>query len=195
MKNSDKKRFVAAVKIAAQLLPVTSALAQWLSEIEASNVDERLAKLENPLSKYGDRIGDLTKELYSMLEQQPQDIATTHLDWSTRLEPFKKELRHLEAEGLLTGSHCLGPGGEFGAGLRLNHGLIVLLALHHGDHDAVSSLTEAIETTQIQLNGKKIREQINLPLTVIDAFFSGYAGRGQGLKSREIGASAYIPHT
>jgi hypothetical protein len=191
---SSKDRFVSAVKIAAQVLPVTSALAQWISEIETSKIVGRLDRLEDPLAKYGDRINELTKELYSFVEKQPQDVPSTHLDWKPQLESFKKEILYLEADGLLTGSHRLESGGEFGMGFRLFPGFIALLAVLHADRTEINKLVETIEDARTALNGKELRQTINLPLAVIDAFFTKYSEQGQGLKPGERGTSIYIPH-
>ncbi|HEY4257967.1 MAG TPA: hypothetical protein VGM66_12195 [Candidatus Udaeobacter sp.] len=49
---SIKNWFVPAVKIAAQALPGTAALSQWLDEIATSRIVERLDRLEDPLTKY-----------------------------------------------------------------------------------------------------------------------------------------------
>jgi hypothetical protein len=187
--------FVPAVKIAAQALPGTAALSQWLDEIATSRIVKRLDRLEDPLTKYGPppRIKKLTAELYSLLQKQSQDVPTTHLDWARELDDFKKEMRRLEADGLLDGSHRLGPGGEFGAGFRLSRSFIVLLTVLHGNRTEISKLVEAIETARTQFDGKQLRQQINLPLTVIDTFFTKYAEQGQGFKSEQVGASIYIP--
>lgn len=192
---SIKNWFVPAVKIAAQAFPGTAALSQWLDEIATSRIVERLDRLEDPLTKYGPppRIKMLTAELYSLLQKQSQDVPTTHLDWARELDDFKKEMRHLEADGLLDGSHHLGPGGEFGGGFRLSRRFIVLLAVLHGNRTEISKLIETIETARMQLDGKQLRQKINLPLTVIDTFFTKYAEQGQAFKSEQVGASIYIP--
>lgn len=131
--------------------------------------------------------------MYSLLQKQSQDVPTTHLDWARQLDDFKKEMRHLEADGWLDGSHHMGPGGEFGVGFRLSRSFIVLLAVLQENRTEISKLVEAIETARTQLDGGQLRQTINLPLTVIDTFFTKYAERGRGFTSEEVGASIYIP--
>jgi hypothetical protein len=186
-------KFVAAVKVAAQLLPVTSALAQWLSEIETSRMVERLERLEDPLARYGPRVHELSQTLYSLIRGQQQDVPTTHLDWTPELKPFIKELRHLEADGLLVGSHALGLGGEFRAGFRLNPGFIVYLALLHAESEESEKLIQILDDAKHPLNGVDVKKSVNLPLTVIDSYFEEYENRGQGFKSNTIGSSLYLP--
>ena len=185
------QHFVSAVKIAAQLLPVTSALAQWLGEIETSRLVDRLDRLEDPLTKYGPRAKELSQVLYSLVELQPQDIPTTHLDWTPELAPFIKELRYVESDGLISGSHTVSR--EFEAGLRMNPGFIVYLALICGSRRECEKLVQLIEDAKQPLNGRNLAKLIELPLTVIDTFFRQYENMGQGYKSQQIGSSTYIP--
>jgi hypothetical protein len=198
---SPGEKFLAAVRIALQLLPGGSALAQAISEWEAVRVNTRLEQLEKgfldrivePLAKYGPRAKELSAILYSLIQTQPQDIPTTHLSWNPALEPFKKELRYMDADELLRGSHALGVGGEYKAGFRLNRGFIVYLALVHDDREMIEKLTDALDAAIAPLNGRELQKTIELPLTVIDSFFDDYVNRGQGLKSKAIGSSLYIP--
>jgi hypothetical protein len=190
---SDK--FVSAVKIAAQSLPVTAALSQWLDEIDAGKIKARLARLEDPLANHGPRAKELTKVLYSLIQAQPQNHPTDHFDRVPQLEPFIKELRHFEACGFLTGSHAMGPGGVFAAGFRFNNApFIILLALTFDDPEENARLAEIIDGTETPLDGVELRKSVNLPLLVIDAYFDGYAARGQGNKSEENGKPVYLPN-
>jgi hypothetical protein len=188
---SAKDWFVPAVKIAAQVLPPTAMLSQWLDEIQTKGIVARLDRLEDPLANYGPKAKELTNILYAFIQSQPQDIPSTHLDWDKTLEPFKREMRRFEAADFLAGSHSFG--GEFSHGFRLNPGFVCLLAVLCADRAEISKLSEAIENAQSHLDGVTLRTSINLPLTVIDAFFTKYSEEGQGLKSETIGSSIYIP--
>ena len=107
------------------------------------------------------------------------------------LAPFIKELRYFEADGLISGSHTVT--GEFKAGLRLNPGFVVYLALISADHPTCEKLVQLIEDAKHPLNGRDLTKSTNLPLTVVDAFFRHYENMGQGFKSKEIGSSTYLP--
>jgi hypothetical protein len=165
------------------------------------NANARLEQLEKrlpehvgePLAKYGVRAKELSAILYSLIQKQPQDVPTIRLDWNSALEPFRKELRHFEADKLLSGSHAIGVGGEFKNGFRLNRGFIVYLALVHDNHEMIAKLTKTLDEATRPLKGVEVRKTIKLPLTVIDAFFDDYAIRGQGDKSRTVGNSLYMP--
>ncbi len=191
---SFAEKFVSAVKIAAQTLPLTAALSQWLDEIDSGRIKARLNQLEDPLANYGPQAKQLTKILYSLIKSQQQDHPTTHIDWVPELNPFIKEIRRFEASGFLTGSHAMGREGEFTGGFRLNNpAFIVLLALTHDDPEENARLFEILDNAKDHLSGFHLRKSLNLPLVVINAYFSIYAARGQGLKSGEIGSSIYSP--
>jgi hypothetical protein len=188
-----KDKFSAILKIAAQAFPVTAALAQWLSEIEGE-VDARLARLEDPLAKYGPGARELCRILYSLVRAQPQDVATNHLDWTAALHPFVKEMRHFEADGLLAGSHRIGTAGAFAQGFRLGPAFTVYLATLHEDPTKLGAIAGKIESATEQIDGFALQQSTGVPLTVINALFTEYAARGQGVKSQTIGSSIYIPH-
>lgn len=185
--------FSSILKIAAQAFPLTAALAQWLSEIEAAEVDARLSRLEDPLAKYGPGARELCRILYSLIRAQPQDVATNHLDWTGELQPFLKEMRHFEADGLLKGSHTVG-GPAFAHGFRLGSAFTVYLATLHEEPTKLGAIAEQIENATQQLNGFTLQQSTGVPLMVINALFADYAARGQGVKSETIGSSIYIPH-
>lgn len=145
-----------------------------------------------PLAKYGTETEALTKLLYSLIKEQPQNQPpTNHFDWTPKLEPFTGELRALEADSLLDGSHTINK--EFSHGFRLNHSLIVDLAVLHDDAKQLAKLEELLDNAKEQLLASDIKKSVNLPITVIDAFFSMYERQGHGHKSKEIGVSRYIP--
>lgn len=185
------QEFVAAVRVAAQLLPITSALAQWLNEIETSRILERLEKLEDPLTRYGPKARELSKKLCALVESQPQDVPTTHVEYTADLAQFIKELRRFEADALVTGSHAMTE--EFAAGLRLTPGLVVYLALLYGNRESIEKLIDLLDHAKEPLDGIQVRKSINLPLTVINSFFQEYENRGQGFTSKTIGSSMYLP--
>ena len=109
------------------------------------------------------------------------------------LKPFIGELRRYEAAGALTGSHALGVDGEFRGGLRLKSAFVVHLAHSNEDPGKIANLTRTIDQATVPLNGFALHRSVQLPLTVVDAFFNEYEAQGHGLKSKEIGSSLYSP--
>lgn len=148
---------------------------------------------DRPIRQSSSERKELEKLLYSLIKAQPQDHPTTHIDFAPSLKPFIKELRRHEAAGAITGSHTIGADGEFSAGLRLKSSFLVELARLNEDPNTLAKLEELIESAKEPLNGIELRKSVRLPLTIIDAFFNEYEAQGQGLKSREIGSSLYIP--
>jgi hypothetical protein len=186
-----KDTFGSILKILAQLSPVAAMGAQWLSEIEASEMDARIARLEDPLSRYGERGRDACAALYELIRRHREELSN-HLDFETELHPFANELHAFEADGLLTGSHAVT--GAFAAGLRLKPAFIVYLATLFDDPRKLEGLSETIGDATSDLDGRALHRTTGLPLSVVDAFLADAAKRGRGLKSQEIGSSFFMPH-
>jgi hypothetical protein len=193
VKLSDK--FISAVKIAAQAfvpLPLGPMLAQWISDLQSAPLNERLDRLEDPLAKYGPRAKDLARVLYRSI--QIQEHPTTHLDITPELKRFVRELNHFEADGLVTGLHAIN--GDYKEGLRLtNSAFIVYLAVLNETEAKIVKISEIMDEATTPLSGVEIRKSIDLPLTVINAFFRKYEEMGQGVTSNEVGGSSYTPHS
>jgi hypothetical protein len=151
------EKFVAAVKISGQMLPCTAMLSQWLDEIDTGRMKARLDRLEDPLAKYGPKARELMRVLYAII--RAQDHPTTSVEWTSALDPFRKELRYLEAAGFLDGDHAVT--GEFAKGLRLsNAGFIIDLALLYDDPAKVIKVNETIENSKSRLNGIDLEIQL-----------------------------------
>jgi hypothetical protein len=184
------EKFVSAVKVAAQVTPLTAMMSQALDEIDSARVKARLDRLEDPLAQYGPRTKNLMTQLYSKVKAQ--GCATTRIEWDPVFAPFRKELRQLEAAGFLEGRHAVT--GEFAEGLRLsNPGFIIDLALLFDDPAKSAKLNEIIDGAKQRLSGRELAVAIGLPLTVINAFFQQYQRLGLGITSAAIGEFHYIP--
>jgi hypothetical protein len=189
-----KDKFSAVLKIAAQAFPLTGVLAQWLSEIEAAEIEARVAHLEDPLADYGPNARELCRVLYAMVKALPQDRVTNHVDWTPELQPFMKVLRHFDADRLVIGSHAMGSGGAFAAGFRITAPFAVYLATLHEDPATLAGVMARINDAVDSVSGFELQRSTGLPLMVVDALFADFERRGQGVTSKTIGASVYIPH-
>jgi hypothetical protein len=185
--------FLSVVKIALSLFPQTAVFGQILGEVESAGLKRRVEILENPLAHFGDDAKPLCDILYSGLKKQFGQLGNK-VPWSEELEPYMKTLRRFEAQGLVGGTPALGQTNEFRRGVTLASDFIVYLALISADADLGKELSSYLDNIDpgTGVNGRKIQENIALPLPVIDAFLCMYETQGQGLKSREIGASYYV---
>jgi hypothetical protein len=185
--------FLSIVKIALSPFPPGAVFNQVLAEVESAELKRRIEILENPLADFGDDAKLLCHLLYKSLKEQFGQLSTK-VPWSGELEPYLKTLRRFEAQGMLGGAPALGRQNEFLMGIGLAPAFVVYLVLISEDAELGKLLAEYLDGLDAGkgVNGREIQRNIALPLPVIDAFLSVYERQGQGIKSREIGASYYV---
>jgi hypothetical protein len=185
--------FLSVVKIALSPFPPGAMLNQFLAEVESAGLNRRIEILEDPLAHFGDDAKPLCHFLYKSLKAQSAQLSNK-VSWSEELEPYLKTLRRFEAQGMLGGAPVLGQWNEFLMGIGLAPEFVVYLALISDDNELCKELSAYLDSLDPGkgVNGRDIQQNIALPLPVIDAFLSMYEKQGQGLKSREIGASYYV---
>ena len=165
---SIAEKFVSAVKIAAQVMPFTAMMSQALDDIETGRIKARLDRLGDPLAKYGSRTKELMAGLYSKV--QAGDYASTVIDWDPAFDSFGKELRELAAAGFLQAQHVVGA--QSAKGIRLtNPGFIIDLALLFDNPAKSAKLNEMIDKSKQPLEGRQLAAAVELPVTVVNAFF------------------------
>jgi hypothetical protein len=185
--------FLSIVKIALSPFPPGAVFNQVLAEVESAEMKRRIEILENPLAHFGDDAKPLCHLLYDGLKAQSAQLSNK-VSWSDELEPYLKTLRRFEAQGMVGGAPALGRQNEFLMGIGLAPEFIVYLALISDDNELCKALSAYLDGLDPGkgVNGREIQGNITLPLPVIDAFLSVYEKQGQGIKSREIGASYYV---
>lgn len=185
--------FLSIVKIALSPFPPGAVFNQVLAEVESAELKRRIEILENPLSHFGDDAKPLCHLLYDGLKTQFGQLSSK-VSWSEELEPYLKTLRRFEAQGMVGGAPVLGRQNEFLMGIGIAPEFVVYLALISVDAELSKELSAFLDELDPGkgVNGREIQMNIALPLPVIDALLSVYERQGQGIKSREIGASYYV---
>jgi hypothetical protein len=185
--------FLSIVKIALSPFPQGAVFNQILAEVESAEMKRRIEILENPLARFGEDAKPLCHLLYDALKTQSTQLSNK-VSWSEQLEPYIKTLRRFEAQGMVGGAPALGRPNEFLMGIGVTPEFSVYLALISDDGELCKELSAYLDGLEPGkgVNGREIQGYIPLPLPVIDAFLSVYEKQGQGLKSREIGASYYV---
>lgn len=145
------------------------------------------------IKSLGPRGVELSELLYSKI--QSQDVLSMAFDWCDPFLPFARELRELEASGVLNSRAMVDKTNEFKEGFRLDPIFVAYLGQRYADPREMRKLTNAIENADEQLNGLKLRTWIDVPVVVIHSFFKLYEAKGQGIVSETVGESIYIPYS
>ncbi|MCD4754699.1 MAG: hypothetical protein K8R75_02700 [Deltaproteobacteria bacterium] len=176
------------VRVAGASFPVASSLVQLQAEIDSKALLERVAKLEDPVSRLHDDVPELSRQIYRKLKLEN----STKLDFDEEFyKKFGRALAVLESQGYIKGGHALGK--NYAAGIRLvDPSYIMYLCAIEEDSEKMESLMKVVDGCKVGqwLDGNRI--QIDLPLPVIKAVFDIYESKGYGLCSQEVGSCKYI---
>ncbi len=178
------------VRIAGASFPVASSLIQLQSEMDSQALSERVAKLEDPVSHLHEDVPELSRNLYRALKKA--DSARLYFD-DEFYKKFSRALAILESEGCLTGEHSFSK--RYHMGIRLmDPSFIMYLCALEENPKKMELLINTVDKCQMgeSLNGHKIKDEINLPLPVINSAFEIFESKGYGTRSREIGSSVYL---
>lgn len=180
--------FMSIVRICGASFPVSSSLVQLQAEIDAKAFNERLIKLEDPISQLHLDVQTVSKLLYeALLSANSQHF---HLEPS-QYEEFGKPLALLESHGFLKGEHSIST--RYYAGIRLlDPSYIMYVCKLFADNQAMEALVNRVESCPKRewIQGDVIARELNLPLPVVEACFDIFESMGYGLCAKELGPSA-----
>ena len=162
---------------------------QLSAELEGRAVQERLRKLEDPISALHPDVPDVSKLIYECVSQN--DSPKIFLSES-QLDQFARPLVILDAKGMITGSHAIGK--KFAAGFWLSNPWYVLyMAALFEDADRMERFAERLNSTPAGtwMKGAELSQEYALPIPVVKAVFQLGEQQGLGILSKEIGTVNY----
>ena len=181
--------FFSMVKVAGVAFPVSSMLVQLQAEIDANELNNRLNRLEDPISGLHEEVHQVSEVLYEKIKEI--DNLKINLE-DDEYKRYSRVLAVLESRSLIKGSHAVGK--QFAEGLRIADPTYILYmcALFENKNE-MEKLHNTVESCDIgkELNGKSLKDEINLPLVVLESVFKIYESKGYGTCSNEIGAVIY----
>lgn len=178
------------VRMAGNSFPLSAPLVQLQAELDSEVMKQRLLKLEDPLSALHPDVRAIAPLLYDEIRRQ----GSSAIEFSAEFyERFQRVLAILENQGCIAGRHALG--GKFAGGLRIAPRFMLYICAFAEDSRKMDQLLERVDkaATGRWIHGKPLAEELSLPLPVVNAVFEVFSDRGLGLRSREIGSSAYLP--
>jgi len=171
-------------------IPFGGAVVQMSAEWDAHQVQQRLNKLEDPISALHPEVREFSKVLYAHIASgnRPQ------IELSEReLDRFARVVAILESNGFLGVTRTLT--GKHPAALWVKAPIYILyMAALFEDPDAMAKLIDAIDSCAAGrwLKGADLASEYHVPLPVVRAIFELYEMRGLGLLSKEIGTANYL---
>lgn len=185
--------FLKSVRIAGVNFPVAASFVQLQAEIDSAKIMSRIEMLEDPISYLHNDVPDLSKEIYK--ELITQDYPYIKLDEPVYIK-HSQALAILESKGLISKDMIIGSAIPIGVQITDPSYIIYMCALFE-DTIKMQHLFDIVDACEQGkwLDGKVIKEAIDLPLPIIQAVFDIYESNGLGACSKEISSSKYMSMT
>ncbi len=171
-------------------VPFGGVLVQLNAEWDARKVQERLQKLEDPISSLHPDVREFSRVAYDHIRATGESrLELSEAD----LAKYSRVIAILEGSGSLRGQHVLGRQHPLACWLNDPTYVLYMAALFE-DPDAMAGLTDRVNSGSAGtwLRGADLAKEYRVPLPVVRAMFQLYERRGLGLLSREIGATNYL---
>jgi hypothetical protein len=177
-------------RIVGAAIPFGGVAVQISAEIDGHRVQERLRRLEDPISAIHPDVREVSELIYGALGSS--DTSSIELS-DEQLTRYSRVLAMLDAQGLINGSHAVGK--SFAAGFRLtNPSYVLYMAALFEEPKAMEQLVQRVDSSQrgTWLKGPDLAAEYSLPLQVVKSVFQLYEQRGLGLMSKELGTVNYV---
>jgi hypothetical protein len=177
-------------RVVGAAVPFGSVAVQISAELESREVQQRLQKIEDPISALHPDVRSVSKLIYERL--RAANGSKIHLSESEQDE-YARPLAVIEAEGLLDGTHAIGTHYSIGYWLR-NPTYVLYMAALYEDAALMERLVERVDLAKRGnwLNGMELAAELGLPVRTVQAVLELYTRKGLGLMSREIGTVNYM---
>jgi hypothetical protein len=171
-------------------IPFGGMVVQMSAEWDARKVQQRLYKLEDPVSALHPDVREFSKLLYAQVTASDESriqLSDGELDRYTRV------IAILESSGFLQGTHALGRRHPIALWVTNPTYLLYMAALFENP-DAMAKLTYHVDSCAAGqwLKGAEVASECGVPLPVVRAIFELYESRGLGLLSKESGTTNYL---
>lgn len=170
--------------------PGAASLVQLNSEIESSNVRERLDRLEDPISSLHPDVPDVSSKIYQAVKSSNSNA----VDFGDEFySSSRRPLAALEAYGAIRGEHALSK--QFACGVRVTSPTYMLyMAALFESSESMSKLISTVDACEPGkwLDGDSIASELSLPSPLVRSVFEIYRDKGYGLLSGELGSNKYM---
>jgi hypothetical protein len=160
------------------------------AEIDARRVQERLRKLEDPISELHPAVREFSELLYSRTADADDENIKLSEDEVRR---YARVLAILEAAGMIGGTHSFTQ--QFVSGVRLSNPAYVLyMAALYEDPDLMERVVQRVDSTQPRtwLDGRELATEYALPPRTVRAVLQTFEQRGLGIMSHMDGGFRYL---
>ena len=177
--------FFSIIRSVGSSFPVTASFVQFQSELDSDKMDNRIKRIEDPVSNLHSDIQCVSKKIYDLIKKTEQENITFDDEF---VEKFGRSLAILEKNGFIKGNHAIGK--CWAGSIYLSDPSYVLYLCKLSESEKkMNSLFRLLEGSKPgdSFDGVDIQKTIDLPIPVIKAFFRVYQSMGYGFCSKTIG--------
>jgi hypothetical protein len=170
-------------------IPFGGIVVQLSAEIESHRIQERLRKIEDPISSLHPDVHEVSELIYAQVSKTG-DSKVKLSDEET--ERYSRVLAILEANHLIDGTHAIGERFVDGFWLQ-NPNYVLYMAALYEKADLMERLIAHIDScaSGTWIRGAELAAELKLPLRTVEAVLELYEQRGLGTLSKELGTVNY----
>jgi hypothetical protein len=182
--------FFKLVRIAGVNFPVAASLVQLQAEIDSNKIEERLNKLEDPISYLHEDVQAASKEIYKKL----CEVDSLKLDFTNDFyKRYRRPIAALSKKTYISVTHVIGS--EIPRGVTLTDPTFIIYMCALAENKSkMQQLFDIVDNCEVGkwLNGEILKNEIGLPVYVIRAVFEIFESKGYGILSKTIGTCDYM---
>jgi hypothetical protein len=164
--------FCSTVRVMGASVPGTASLLRIQDEIATKQMDERISRLEDPISHLHEDVRKVSKDIFDKMVELDSDVLEFDEEFYER---YNRVLTILDSRGLLKRE---GP-----PHISLTDpGYILYLCRLFADQASMETLYETIDSCPPgeAFSSQGLQEQLHLPLPSIEAMFKVFEAKGLG---------------
>ncbi len=173
--------FFKAVRIAGASFPGAGSLVQFQAELDAEALNERIRKLEDPISTLHDDVYDLSKEIYNELRKTDSNSLNFSEMFYTK---YGRPLAALSSRNLIKQDNVIGSRIPLGVNL-VDPTYILYMAAQFEDQNSMQEIFDIVDRCQIgeSVTAEQLGTSLDLPKYVIRSVFEVFESKGFGYRS------------
>ncbi|MDH0450177.1 MULTISPECIES: hypothetical protein [unclassified Shewanella] len=181
--------FCRIVRIAGVNFPVAASFVQIQAELDNVEISKRIEKLEDPISHLHEDIRQVSRLLYAKLVEEDSTDLNFNEDFYLK---YSRPLATLNQSGYIRLNNALGSRIPVNIDL-IDPSFILYLTAIAGNSEMMGYLIKIVDECSFGqwLDGKKLKEELKIPSSVVHAVFEVYEAKGYGLLSRELNTCMY----
>lgn len=176
--------FFKVVRIAGASFPGAGSLVQFQAELDAEVLNERIKKLEDPISMLHEDIYDVSREIYSVLKTTDSNSLSFDDVFYVK---YSRALASLNSQNLIKLNNVIGSRQPLGVSL-VDPIYILYMAAQFENQNSMQEIFDIVDRCQIgeSVSAELLGPTLNLPKYVIRSVFEIFELKGFGYRSGGI---------